>query len=293
MKPTIIGTSVIGASHIRNNIECQDSYLIIDGKHRPDKDKRLYRMIPDDVKIIAVADGHGSASCPYSKDGSRFAVNEFCDVMAQYVVRYRNDTQALKNLLQNESECTYISKQIMLGWQARVCDKHTDPHRGKTRDIPYTEDNQIDQKAIWKQYGTTLLGLLITNEYVFAFQLGDGDIMFVDGNTIEHAIVGEKILGVETHSISKPDSWKKVITKVINQNNQNEKPFMYILSTDGWVNSHASEEDFQKTCTEYFHMIQQYGTDTIDKNIPSWLSETSEQGCGDDITVICAYFGEK
>lgn len=51
---------------------------------------------------------------------------------------------------------------------------------------------------------------MITPIFIFAFQLGDGDISFVDNNGFDHPLEDEKILGVETHSLSKIDSWKKL-----------------------------------------------------------------------------------
>ena len=49
---------------------------------------------------------------------------------------------------------------------------------------------------------------------------------------------------------------------------------------------------FQKTCVDYFAMIQQYGADAVAANLKSWLSETSAMGCGDDITVLIANFSD-
>ena len=103
-------------------------------------------------------------------------------------------------------------------------------------------------------------------------------------------IDGDKILGVETHSISKPSSWKKVLTRVVNLDSSDESPCMYILSTDGWINSHATNDEFYKTCREYFSMIQEHGTSVVENNLTEWLSETSKMGCGDDITVVFVYF---
>ena len=68
---------------------------------------------------------------------------------------------------------------------------------------------------------------------------------------------------------------------------------MFMLSTDGFSNSYKNEDEFKKTCKEYFEMVNQYGADTVDANLNSWLTETSEQGCGDDITVLMAYFCEE
>ena len=33
-----------------------------------------------------------------------------------------------------------------------------------------------------------------------------------------------------------------------------------------------------------------YGPDAVAENLPEWLSETSRLGCGDDTTLLIAYF---
>ena len=139
-------------------------------------------------------------------------------------------------------------------------------------------------------YGTTLLGIVITRGFTFAFQLGDGDISYVDINGVKPVLESEKILGVETHSLSKKDAWKNALTKVINRDTEEKVPFMYMLTTDGMANSFVSEAEFHKTCFEYFEMIREHGYKTVAENLPGWLSETSAMGCGDDISAVIAYY---
>lgn len=62
------------------------------------------------------------------------------------------------------------------------------------------------------------------------------------------------------------------------------------MSTDGFANSYKNEEEFAKTCMEYFEMVNQYGTKAVEENLKKWLSETSIMGSGDDITVLMAYY---
>ncbi len=64
MKRIAFGESVQGASHKRNETECQDSMKKVE--------------FEDGSVILAVADGHGSKACPFSKSGSGIAVNVFC-----------------------------------------------------------------------------------------------------------------------------------------------------------------------------------------------------------------------
>ncbi len=55
MKRMVFGESVQGASHKRVDKECQDSF------------KKL--EYDDGTVIMAIADGHGSKACLYSKSG--------------------------------------------------------------------------------------------------------------------------------------------------------------------------------------------------------------------------------
>ncbi len=285
MTATVIGRSVIGDSHIRKNIECQDSFLIVD-KNRIPPGKKVYEDFPDGVSVIAVADGHGSESCPFSKTGSQTAANVFCELMAEYVKKYDGHIDEFFSLLSNEGDVSRFSKRIVKEWDERILSIH----RLNKRDVIYDDSGQIDADAILKQYGTTLLGLLITDDFIFAYQLGDGDITFVDSQGATPVIVGDKILGVETHSISKKMSWTKSITRVVNKEIFKKVPFMIAISTDGWSNSHSSEAEYHKTCVDYYNLITEKGIQVVDNNLEGWLSETSKLGCGDDITVVFAYF---
>lgn len=100
----------------------------------------------------------------------------------------------------------------------------------------------------------------------------------------------EKFLGTETHSLSKPDAWRKAVASIRRRDGEDQKSSMYMLSTDGFANSYTSDREFQKTCSDYFGMIRQHGAETVQANLKKWLTETSELGCGDDITVVMAYF---
>ncbi len=263
MKRMVFGESVQGASHKRVDKECQDSF------------KKL--EYDDGTVIMAIADGHGSKACPYSKSGSSIAVNVFCKVMDEFHASYAENLEMLLTYLNREGD-TKVAQAVDAEWKRRVLKVHTN----QKREVLLTEDGEKNKAEIYKQYGSTLVGLMITPIFVFAFQLGDGDISYVDQNGLDHLLEDEKILGVETHSLSKIDSWKKVVSAVRRRDEADGLPYMLMLSTDGFANSYKNADEFQKTCVDYFAMIQQYGADAVAANLKSWLSETSAMGCGDD-----------
>ena len=290
MSINFLGTSVQGASHKRSGLPCQDNFAIRDHSFRyPKATPRnvFYQGMGEDVWILAVADGHGSSACPYSENGSRLAVNTFCDVMAEFCFKYKEDMEALYHQLKRESEVIHFMQALDIEWKARVL---RDYNTNKKKQPPVEDLEAEEQKpAIYKLYGTTLLGLLITDGFVFAYQLGDGDINCVDKQSVQPVIRQEKILGVETHSMAKIGAWKKAETVISRTNHQKEMPYMYMLSTDGMVNSFVSEEEFHKNCKGYLELLETHGLDAVQSKLPTWLAQTSEEGCGDDITVVMAY----
>lgn len=274
MRRAVFGRSIQGESHIRSGLKCQDS------------NKKV--LLEDGTIILAVADGHGSKDCPYSSTGSRTAVNVFCHIMENLYVSYKDMPDQLASYLNREGD-TQVSKSIDTEWKKRIVERH----RENKRPIRKTPDGEDDLASIYKQYGTTLLGLLITRNYVFAYQLGDGDICYVNSDGLELVVEPEKILGVETHSLSRENSWQKAITAVRRITVRDNLPAMFSLSSDGYANSYKSEAEFHATIKDYLTMLGEHGSKAISDNLPGWLAETSEMGCGDDITMLIAYFTDE
>ena len=268
---SVFGESVQGASHVRTGKECQDSLK------RVEKD--------GDTVILAVADGHGSDSSPYSKTGSYVAVNVFCKILGDYLETYAGQSGQLMTFLKREGD-TKVAQAVDAEWKRRILKIHANCKR----DVILDAGNRKDKEAIYGMYGSTLLGLVLTREFLFAFQLGDGDIVRVSQTGVQHVIEADKILGTETHSLSKTESWKKAVT-LINKADADEKyPVMYMLSSDGMANSFKNDDEFRKTCNDYYAMLNEHGAKAVADNLKRWLAETSELGCGDDITALFAYY---
>lgn len=270
MKRYVFGKSVQGASHQRTGKECQDSKKIL--------------ALPDGTVIVAVADGHGSDACPYSKNGSTIAVNVFCDVMKELCDSYRQNREQLLTYLNREGD-TRLAREIDEQWKARVLQFHSD----SGRDWPEIEEKEKAIEHIYTLYGSTLVGLMLTPSFVFGFQIGDGDISYVDKDGYAPFLMTEKIYGVETHSLCKVGAWKNAVADARRWKGEEHLPSLFMLSTDGFANSYATDEIFENTCRDYFSMTEQHGARTVNAHLESWLSETSAGGCGDDITLVMIY----
>ena len=319
MMQRIIGESIRGYTHIQRNLECQD--------------RKLSRELEDGSLVLSVADGHGSRSCPYSGTGAELAVNTFCKLIDELHSDFQNagdlvDFQNAEDLVdfqnaedrsgfQNAEDLSgFLNHQgglkfaqtVERAWKEAV----QTIHREKGLPMPMTQTGEEDLNALYRLYGTTLLGLLIAPTFVFAFQIGDGDITYVDDGGVQPVVVADKLLGVESHSLCSREAWKKAVSTVRFQpweqhyfeetygpdtaastvhfqSWEQHLPCAFLLSTDGLSNSYADDEAFGQTCAQYFEALKTYGPDTVEENLPEWLSETSRLGCGDDTTLLMAY----
>ncbi|MDR3353676.1 MAG: protein phosphatase 2C domain-containing protein [Synergistaceae bacterium] len=262
MKPHIIGESVCGASHRRVGKECQDSWG--------------YKTIEHcDSVALAVADGHGSEACPHSKIGSGIAVSTFCDIIEKFCRNDAGKTDSLHTFLNREGEIV-VAKSIEAEWKRRVLCRHSADAGAGRQDEGHS--------SICVKYGSTLAGLLVTPKFFFALQIGDGNIAFMDDSGLKPVILQDRILGNETYSLSGVHSWKNVIC--VTGRRDAGVPHVFMLSTDGFINSFASSEEYEKSCLGYYEMIRKHGVSEVAKYLGNWLRETSEMGCGDDISVL-------
>ncbi len=263
-EPAILCEKVQGSSHKRRGSPCQDAYC---------------QDVDAERAILAVADGHGSDACRYSAVGAEIAAEVFCSLLAD-LWRGRQDRDLLADL-GREGE-VLVAQRVEREWKRRV----EEDYRQRQEEDPETEPAMVH-----KLYGTTLLGLLAAEGACFAFQLGDGEISYVDSGGCREVVSGEKLLGVETYSLSQKDAWQYAVAGL--RRLEGTGPFAFLLSTDGFFYSHVNEQEYQKSCLAYFELLREEGPEPVRAHLAAWLDETSELGCGDDITLMIAYFDGK
>jgi serine/threonine protein phosphatase PrpC len=249
--------------------------------HPLNQDARKYFISKDKEQvIIAVADGHGSKKCFRSDVGSKFAVDVLLKIFKKHLHRktFDNLQTGFSNMSQD------LANIIHRQWLEKV-QKHLERK-------PFTpEEELVDPKVLKNKiisYGTTLLGALITSNYIIYLQLGDGDILVVYDNTVNRPITkDENMIANETYSLC--DSEAFAFFKFYYQPIIGQLPDLIMLSTDGYSNSFLDENGFQKTAMDYNNIYKKDGMDIIRKNITQWLTETTVNGSGDDITTILVF----
>lgn len=265
--------TVQGASHIRKGIVCQDySKSICFGN----------------ASAAAAADGHGDIRYFRSNIGSRFAAEAALKAIKEFISR-ENAADTLVNM---DEKLNQLKKNIILNWNNKVS-KHI-------ADYPFTEEelaplsenrkqNLMCGKYIESAYGTTLIAAAATLDYWFCVQIGDGDCCAVlsDG-TFESVPKESGLVGNITTSLCEPDAIYK-FHHIFGP----DAPAAIAMSTDGVKNSFTSRENYTKFMLK---ILSAFSTDqykATKRNLQEFLTEMTEKGSGDDLSVAGIIHKEK
>ena len=260
---SIIGECVTGASHIKAQKPCQDALEISE--------------IPGIGVIGIMADGHGSEKCRYSDDGARIAAASALSIIKE--IAAHTEEEKLCEVIGILKDVV-LPKNIEREWKTSV----KSFHERKNREVP------VSDKVLYELYGTTLLMLFVTDDFIFAMQIGDGDILsvFENGET-SWLIESDEQFGTETYSLCLKESWKYFKNKLIPLSHQTILPRLFIVSTDGYANSFVSSEAFLKIGKDYLDLVKEKRIQYVKDHLKVWLDETSVCGSGDDITFALVY----
>ena len=262
---TAVGGCVRGANHIRNNMPCQDALRI-------EKTEHFY--------IVNVSDGHGSAGCPYSDEGAQAAVDA---AYAVFTSVFAGKGDHFHTISSNKD--IWLPKQIEQYWKNAILAIHKEKGREE-----YSQEN-----FPYELYGATLLSLIAADNFIFALQLGDGDILSAmpvsNEVNVDWVIPPDDSLGPETNSLCQNNCWQYMKTRLI-PILPNDKAPMFMLSTDGYANSFYNNDGFKQAGADFYNLLCEHGLSHIEENIESWLMESSAKGSGDDITVAIILNGD-
>ena len=265
------GCSRRGASHYRNNQPCQDAFALWSGAIRGSP--RL---------VAAVADGHGDARHDLSDVGAALAVQVAVSELCSFHVGHADppDAQMRRDF---KSDCPRI---ISRRWREAV--RSDASERCPTVIAPSSAPQELatelaDESPLFRRYGTTLLTALLTPETLCVAQLGDGDIVWLrpDGEC-ERPFPVELAIGTETDSLCSPNAqvcWK---TATLDR----RAGGLLLLTTDGLPNSFADDTAFDQFVGSLRQRIHDHGFGGVADALPAWLDHYSDQGSGDDMTLV-------
>lgn len=275
-----IGESVRGASHKRKSLPNQDAIKISFDHQLP--------------IILAISDGHGSAKSFRSQTGSEIAVNKAIEAIQELfpTISEQIEQQSFRpfsetvNLLEN-----ILPRKIVHKWKECI-DNQSAITEEEWENLEQQEGKKAKQLVVENPtiaYGATLLCVFVTDFFILYLQLGDGDILCVneEGQVTRPLPPDERLLANETTSLCLKNAWKdfRIHIEPYPPATTKKKPVLILVSTDGYGNSYASEEDLCEVAREHLDHIRQYGVEKIEKELSQLLEEVSTKGSGDDITL--------
>jgi Protein phosphatase 2C/FHA domain len=269
----VAGASVRGASHVRSNA--------------PNQDAVRWRLGSGSTEamVVAVADGHGSPKSFRSHLGAELAV-----VLATEMLWTRlADAPPARNPQEEARTLRGLLPQVTERWAAEVrrelqgrpfeaAELRRLQERGGSTALAELERNPL------LAYGATLLTVLVSRAAVHYVQLGDGDILTVwrNGEVRRPLPMDPQLIANETTSLCQPSAWQQFR---VGADSLNDAPRLILLSSDGYANSFASEDEFLQVGSDLLEMIERDGLQAVEGRLEGWLNETSEHGAGDDVTL--------
>ena len=280
-----IHRSLIGASHRRKGIVCQDYSLTASFRSRSG--------VP--IKLMAVADGHGGKRYWRSHVGSKLA----CEIAIQ---------QARKEL-----------GKRLLSWSAPSSSSLANWHQWLKRELPekIVQDWRMAVANEWQKfeksaeqeaegfslytYGSTLGLVVLTPHWWGCAGIGDWDLARIKMNATEASSNSELINqedsferpGESTFSLCKSDALLHFAERSSVQSiDPDEQPFALMLCTDGIRKSCASDDDFLALAEYLVSEASGSGADGESTALDVGLNRITTEGSGDDVSVAIDIHGQ-
>ena len=256
--PSICVESVIGNSHRIKGTENQDF-----GDSWIDKETGNW--------ALAIADGHGSSSHPYSEAGSRLAVK----AVLQSIKQALNESDL--DVVNYKSFASDIYVNTLSLWEELVLADYSEINPNTDTPIEQTSDILI-------KYGTTLCFSLGLYDLILVASIGDSDVFWRNqsGLTRSFNIFSQASddVGEATHSLCSKNSIRMLSVTAI----QVPQGGTLLFGTDGIKKSIPNENSLSQLL-DYYHELSSNDFCKVKEDLTEQLNELTVNGSGDDCTL--------
>lgn len=262
-----------GYNHTRINKVCEDASDFYD-------DEKMH--------ICVVADGHGSDNYPRTEYGSKFAV----DAAIKNVIEFVNTAEKSQviNDAENNFERMYqLAKSILRSWYESVEEDYnkkpfTEKELEKVSDKyknRYLSEN-IEERKVEKAYGCTLIIYVITDDYSFGMQIGDGKCVLIDenGQFLEPIPWDDDCQLNVTTSICDDDATDEFRFYI-----SDKIPTAVFVGSDGIDDSYANDEELYALYRSILKIFIEHGDEVGKSEIREYLPVLTKRGSGDDVSM--------
>jgi hypothetical protein len=276
----LLHASATGTAHRAANLENQDSVAVYPptGEWLP--------------VVLVVSDGHGDTRHWRSATGARSATAAATEALREFVENVPANTTLTAV---RRAALERLPRRLVALWSAAVYD-HLERNAFSAGDLASLERSHgaSVRAAVEAQptiaYGATVVAVAITDRYLLALQLGDGDILIADrageiSRPFPETAHGEDDSWTDTESLCGLDAWADVRVAVLDM--VREAPALTLLSTDGLRKAFNDEDGYQQVVPDLVRTIRIQGVDQVRAALPDILARTSARS-GDDVSVAVA-----
>ena len=240
--------------------------------------------------IAAVSDGHGGNRYYRSSVGSKLAV----EIAISAVEKHLSDDEFVLNLRNSPDEMLIgtLVNEIVSEWRDAV-DRYDRENPATEGEIEHRKQYDIPDGYSRKTYGATLLLAVLSEEFSFGIQIGDGDLVTVYQNatTCTPVPMDERCVDNKTTSLSDKDAeneFRYFCTF-------SEIPSALTISSDG-VSTYWETYDrntSMKKFMDYSKNASVYCAKGIEHLLLENLRKRTAMGHEDDISMCVLYIPEK
>lgn len=258
--------TAIGYSHIKAEKECEDS-------------SGFYA--DDNLYICVVADGHGSKQYFRTKKGSSFAV----DAAITNIKAFTADTDKEKFFKNSEVFLSDLAQSILNTWIELVKVDYTESpfSEEELSDIPEKyKIKYADESNMSHAYGTTLLAFIVTKDYSFGLQLGDGKCIVLNtkGEYVQPIPWDENCQMNVTTSLCDKNAIQEFRFYL-----SDKVPIAVFCGTDGIDDSYGGDEELTAFYKGVLTIFAQYGYEVGVSEVREYLPILTKRGSMDDVSI--------
>lgn len=208
-----------------------------------------------ELAFVAVADGHGSAACPFSSVGSALAV----DVV-------KRGLRGRTSLPEPEP----FMRWVVENWRAEVASDLKD------REVP---DGAESGPLL---YGTTLLVAAAKDSQMFVARIGDGEFVHRSGESVKVLLAESELASTESESLCMADAEERICSIAFDIK-PNESS-MLLAATDGFGGAFADKDWHASVTGEMLLFIASNNASELSEVVGEWCEEPAQVG-GDDASI--------
>ncbi len=293
----------LGESHKDSGKPCQDY---------------SFSCVDDDMAIAIVCDGHGGERYFRSDVGAQAATEIIVEVVRLFVQQADSKlfkgspytaegvvTESEKKLTPLDVKFRQMFSSIITKWNERI-ELHAKEHpltEWEIEHVPEKYRNEFlenlecppESSTLNKQYGCTLMAYVQTEDYWFAFHLGDGKCISFHKDTNFHGLQqvwdepipwDERCFLNKTTSICDSDA--------INEfrycyGNNTETPVAVFLGSDGIDDTYGEMENIANFYVEILKIVAKDGISAAEQQLRDDLPIVSRIGSKDDASVAAIF----